>query len=35
MTQNIILFAAGLLVGGFVGLFIAALCQISKMSDED
>lgn len=35
MMQNIVLFAAGLLIGGFVGMFVAALCQISKMSDRD
>lgn len=33
MLQNIAVFGAGLLVGGFVGLFTAALCKISKMSD--
>lgn len=35
MLQNVLLFGAGLLVGGFVGLFAAALCKISKMSDGE
>lgn len=33
MLQYIALFGAGLLVGGFVDLFTAALCKVSKISD--
>jgi len=33
MLQYIALFCAGLFIGGFAGLFVAALCQIAKMSD--
>lgn len=33
--QYIALFGAVLLVGGFVGLFTAALCKVAKMSEED
>lgn len=35
MLQNVLLFGAGLLVGGFVGLFAAALCKVAKMNEED
>lgn len=35
LQYYIALFGAGLLVGGFVGLFTAALCKVSKMSDGE